>query len=423
MRPVAWIGYTTRYREGGPQLRRAATTLASSLQRDAEVHCVAVDSKRALAASLHATPPLDQLHLFSHSGLYGPMFGSKGLPEQFSPHEWRELPLRFTPGAEAWFHACRTGRWFAPFFARTFGVPAHGHHGYTTFSRDPETYRLARPGDAGPVFVVGQAGFKEAGVSGAVGKHAGWLPPRAMSRFLPGSDEGASYDGVAALYDAAFVDIRVRGPEWRWLSQRVPRGSRVLDVGCGTGALLRALGPRLGAGVGLDASGAMIDHARRRGGPGLRFEAVAGPRVPLPDASVDVVTSLLSWRYLDWDPLLAELVRVLRPGGRILVVDMVSRPAPVVDWPTVLRHKARNALHQAGFPAFRGARDRLVSDPAWQRMLHYNPIRAPHELTGFFRSRFPDSTAELLDVGRRTAVMAIDTGPIDARWVAPQSYP
>ena len=63
---------------------------------------------------------LAELHFVGHSGMYGPMFGSTAWPEQFSPHEWRTFPLPWAVGAEAYFHACRTGRWFAPFFARIF---------------------------------------------------------------------------------------------------------------------------------------------------------------------------------------------------------------------------------------------------------------------------------------------------------------
>jgi ubiquinone/menaquinone biosynthesis C-methylase UbiE len=419
-----WIGYTTHYREGGDQLMQAATTLAASMSRAGRaVQCVAVNSKREFVDAMALAGPLDELHLFSHSGMYGPMFGTTSLPEQFSPHEWRQLELPLVDTAQAYVHACRTGRWFAPFFARTTGVAAYGHHGYTTFSRSPDRYRFAPRFHRGPIYVVGQPGFKESGVVGLVGKHGGLRPPRPMMRFEPMEAHGATYEAVADAYDAVFRDIRVRGPEWAWLSSRVPHGSDVLDLGCGTGALLRALQPRLRSGVGVDASDAMIGHALRHGGDGLRFETIDGPVLPIADRSVDVVTSLLSWRYLDWDPVLAEIVRVLRPGGRLLVVDMVARPARIQDWPVVLAHKLRAERSARRFPGFREAQAALVGDPAWAQMLRYNPIRAPHELTRFFASRFPGCTHAMLDVGLRTAVYAFDTGPVSARWVAPQSYP
>ncbi|MBK9756095.1 MAG: class I SAM-dependent methyltransferase [Nannocystis sp.] len=81
--------------------------------------------------------------------------------------------------------------------------------------------------------------------------------------------------------------------------------------------LLGLLSPRIASGVGVDASAGMIARARRRaaGRSNLSFAAIDGPRLPLPDQSVDVVISLLSFRYLDWDPIVREFARVLRRAG------------------------------------------------------------------------------------------------------------
>jgi len=54
--------------------------------------------------------------------MYGIMFGSVAWPEQFSPHEWRQLTIR-SRRAPPVVPRLPTARWFAPFFARTFGVP------------------------------------------------------------------------------------------------------------------------------------------------------------------------------------------------------------------------------------------------------------------------------------------------------------
>ena len=405
--PVRFVAYTTRYREGGSMLRRAAETLAASLQRpDVDVRCEATETRDAFREALGAAGAIEQLHVVGHSGMYGPMFGSQAYPEQFSPHEWRQLHLPFTADGEAWFHACRTGQWFAPFFARTFGVPSWGHTTYTTFSQEPTRYVRAPLGHRGPLWVIGQPGKKSHGWLGAIGKHAGLLPPAPMRRFTPTAADGAAYDRVAALYDAAFADIRVRGPEWAWIDARVPAGVRLLDVGCGTGGLLRALGPRLAEGVGVDVSDAMLDAARARSPH--RFVAIDGPNLPFPDAYFDVVVSLLSWRYLDADPILAEVRRVLAPGGRFLVVDMVAQPPTLRDWPHVAAHAARRRWHERRFPGFSEALDRLVSHPDWERMLRSHPIRADHELRWTFASRFPGCRVETLDIGRRARVLAVD---------------
>ena len=409
------VTYTTKYRSGGALLERAARTLA----RERQAHCVATEDKAAFVRAV-TEAPLAELHFVGHSGMYGPMFGTTSLPEQLSPHEWRSLPLAFAPGGAAFFHACRTGRWFAPFFARTFGVEAWGHQLYTTFSREPERYRPVRgPGD---VFVVGQPGRKSHGLLGSVGKHLGLLPPEPMTGHLPEPAEDTGYEQGALAYDRVFDDIRVRDPEWRWLEARVPAGATLLDLGCGTGALLRALRPRLADGIGVDVSPEMLAVARRRE-PSATFHQLDGPRLPLPDDSVQLVVSLLSWRYVDWDPLLAEVMRVLAPGGRLLVVDMVASPAGVCEWPRLVRDKARAVRSERAHPGFREARARLVADPAWQRMLTYNPIRAEHEYRWYFESRFPGRALEVLDVGQRTRIVAFDTGPVHTGWLPPQSYP
>lgn len=419
---MKWIGYTTRYRTGGRRLAQAARTLAAQIGGVAQ----AVECKADFVRAMEQLPaPLQELHLISHSGMYGPMFGTTDLPEQFSPHEWRQLKLPFAAGGQAYFHACRTGRWFAPFFARTHGVVSHGHHWYTTVSLQPDSYRWVPDwlGDEAPVYVVGQPGRKSHGLTGSLGKHLGLLPPVSMLRFEPEEGLGEpAYEQVAALYDRVFRDIRVRGPEWRWLDARVPQGARVLDLGCGTGALLRALRPRLREGIGVDASPAMLDRARAHE-PEQRWHTVDGPALPLEDHSVDVLSSLLSWRYLDWDPLLAEIVRVLRPGGRLLVVDMVARPASPRETLTVAAHKLRERRHLRGFPGYAQDRATLIQNPAWARMLRYNPIRAEHEYRWYFESRFEGRHVETLDIARRTRVLAFDSGPVSARWFPPQSYP
>jgi ubiquinone/menaquinone biosynthesis C-methylase UbiE len=109
-------------------------------------------------------------------------------------------------------------------------------------------------------------------------------------------------------------------------------GERVLDVACGTGsAALDAatvVGPSVGSTgrvVGVDLSGRMIDAARRRaaecGAVNATFERMDAEDLALPDASFDVVLCALGLMYVP-DPAraLREMHRVLRPGGRLVVV-------------------------------------------------------------------------------------------------------
>lgn len=429
------ILYTTLYREGGDKFARAARTMEAEKRRehpDAAVHAVAVESKADVVAHFRAAREsgdlIDELHFIGHSGMYGPMFRTTSMPEQFSPHEWRTLDIPFAPGARAYFHACRTARWFAPFFARIFNVPAYGYHWYTTVSTRPDRFRWERLGRGAdrPVYILGSPGRKSHGLVGSLGKYVTGNA-ETLKRFDPHPPEGdPTYDSVADLYDEAFQDITVREDEWRWLQRKLPpEPVRLLDIGCGNGALLLQLGDRVSRGTGADASAGMIERARRRAAhvPTLDFVRVDGPTLPFPDASFDVVTSLLSFRYLDWDPMMNEIRRVLRPGGRLLIVDMVTVPARWRELPRLAAGLARTYAGRLRRRDFGRRLRRLVTDPRWQTMLQYNPIRAEHEMKWYLESRFPGRRVETINVGRNARVLAFDSGPLQPGTVAPQSYP
>lgn len=128
------------------------------------------------------------------------------------------------------------------------------------------------------------------------------------------------YDDVADAYDRVSLPLLFAAPG-RVLAGRVAPlpGSRILDVGAGTGAVARAL--RAAAGhsalvVLADASPAMLRAAQRAG-----FDACVNamlPLLPFPTDSFDVVTAAFVLTHLDDAGAAArEMVRVLRPGGRI----------------------------------------------------------------------------------------------------------
>ena len=113
------------------------------------------------------------------------------------------------------------------------------------------------------------------------------------------------------------------------LLQALPKGrlGRLLDIGCGTGGLLEKLSPRIEEGLGIDASRDMLALARSRlTERGLTHIAVRQAdmyRLPLLDAGFDAVTLHMVLHYAE-DPAaaLAEAARVLRPGGRLLILDL-----------------------------------------------------------------------------------------------------
>ncbi|MGW4476445.1 class I SAM-dependent methyltransferase [Nonomuraea sp. NPDC004354] len=98
-------------------------------------------------------------------------------------------------------------------------------------------------------------------------------------------------------------------------------GRRILDAGCGSGPLFAELRDRGAIVTGVDASAGMLEQARQRLGADadLRVVDLAAP-LPFPDEAFDDVVASLVLHYLeDWEPTLAELRRVLKPGGRLLI--------------------------------------------------------------------------------------------------------
>lgn len=433
--PVILIIYTTKYRKGGSQFPIVARTLAEEKRADGftdEIVCQAVESKREVLEILDrirtAGQEIREFHFVGHSGMYGPMFGTVAFPEQFSPYEWENLEIPFAGDASAFFHCCRSGRWFAPFFARTFNVKAHGFFWYTTFSRSKQFFRYAGTnGHARKLYTIGCMGRKSHGLLASMRKFSGLMPAEEMKSFEPRPAGGHdTYDAVAELYDAAFEDIRVRRDEWSWINARLPDGKiRVLDIGCGNGALLNALSERIGSGVGVDESEKILDRARRRNSEvtNLRFQIVNGPILPFDDAEFDVVISLMSFRYLDWDPLLNEIKRVTRPGGKLLIIDMVTVPVKPSEYPRLLKDKIRTVLDQKRNARFRSALNRLVSHPDWKKMLEYNPIRSEHEMKWYLESRFPGQNVEILNMAWNSRIVAFDSGPVEKGVEVRLSYP
>jgi ubiquinone/menaquinone biosynthesis C-methylase UbiE len=103
----------------------------------------------------------------------------------------------------------------------------------------------------------------------------------------------------------------------------LPRGV-ALDAGCGTGrhsAYLASLGHSV---IGVDSSGAMLERAREKV-PAGEFHEADLHDLPLPDDHVDLVVCALALMHVPvLEPVLAELVRVLRPGGSLVISDWRS---------------------------------------------------------------------------------------------------
>lgn len=431
------IVYTTRYRKGGPLFPLVAKTLAEEKKAGGfpgEIICTAVESKREVLHQFDllrsAGKTIEEFIFVGHSGMYGPMFGTVAFPEQFSPYEWETMKIPFAPGARAYFYCCRSARWFAPYFARTFNVNAFGFFWYTTFSRSKEKYRRARNGQQdGKLYTIGCKGKKSHGLFASLVKRIGFMPAEEMKMFepKPANRNETTYNLVAELYDRAFDDIKVRKDEWNWLIRRFPEGKKlnVLDIGCGNGALLQSLRDRIESGAGVDESEAILERARIRNSasPHIRFEKISSPQLPFADGEFDIVISLMSFRYLDWDPLMSEVKRVSKPGALFLIIDMVTVPVKTSEYFRFLRDKTRTMRAERKNKTFHENLRKLVSNPDWKTMLKYNPIRSEHEMKWYLESRFPGQKMEILNLGWNARIVAFDSGAVEKGVEVKLSYP
>jgi hypothetical protein len=228
-----WIGYTTRYREGGPKFTRAAHTLAADKRREfphLDVRCEPVESKAEFLAAMRRLSDdrlrLRELHLVTHSGMYGPMFGSAVAravqPARVADHGpalrdrrrgvLPRLPLGAVVRPVLRADPRRAGPRLPLVHQRV------RREGPLRVGRPRPPRRAAlhlrhpRPQVARPARLAAQVRRPHR--------------PEAMQRFEPQPPDGdASYDSVAALYDDVFADIRVRGDEWS-LARRARAGGR-----------------------------------------------------------------------------------------------------------------------------------------------------------------------------------------------------
>ncbi|MFB6227062.1 MAG: class I SAM-dependent methyltransferase [Halobacteriales archaeon] len=139
-------------------------------------------------------------------------------------------------------------------------------------------------------------------------------------------------------------------------------GDLIADVGSGTGFYTRDVAPHAGSVLGIDLQPAMHDLFRERGLPGnvSLLSADAGC-LPIPEASLDGAFATMTFHEIATDRALAELERVLVPGGPIVAVDWSAAGEGEAGPPVSDRQSADGAasmLETAGFTVER-SRERL----------------------------------------------------------------
>jgi demethylmenaquinone methyltransferase/2-methoxy-6-polyprenyl-1,4-benzoquinol methylase len=151
------------------------------------------------------------------------------------------------------------------------------------------------------------------------------------------------FDRIAGRYDLLNTIMSAR-MHHRWRARTVelanpPHGGRALDVCCGTGDLALELQRQMGPAaevIGVDFSEEMLELAReksRQRGVDITYQAGNALALAHPDSSFDVATVGFGIRNLvDLERGLAEMARVVRPGGRVAILEITTPVRPPLSW-------------------------------------------------------------------------------------------
>jgi SAM-dependent methyltransferase len=199
--------------------------------------------------------------------------------------------------------------------------------------------------------------------------------PSAVSADPPSVND---YDGFAEAYSAenesSLLNAYYERPAMLALAGDVA-DRRILDAGCGSGPLFAALRDRGAIVTGFDKSARMLELARRRlGSDADLLVADLGSPLPFPDGTFDDVVASLVLHYLeDWAAPLAELRRILKPGGRLIVS---------VEHPFAINIMQRQAGREADYFATSNRTEEYVFSGQAALMSFWD--RPLHAMTGAF---------------------------------------
>jgi demethylmenaquinone methyltransferase/2-methoxy-6-polyprenyl-1,4-benzoquinol methylase len=153
---------------------------------------------------------------------------------------------------------------------------------------------------------------------------------------LPETQVRAMFDRIARVYDL-MNSVMTAGLHHRWRGRavdlaRVGPGTRALDVATGTGDLAIELARRGAEVVGLDFSEPMLELARGKA-PGIEWVRGNALELPYGDGEFDAVTVGFGARnFADLGRGVAEMARVAKPGGRVVILEITTPEKPPLSW-------------------------------------------------------------------------------------------
>jgi ubiquinone/menaquinone biosynthesis C-methylase UbiE len=155
---------------------------------------------------------------------------------------------------------------------------------------------------------------------------------------------GKTADRIAALQDARADELEAKVVRF----VRPSGDERALDSGSGAGALAFALAPHVREVVAVDLVPELLEQGRKRGEqfPNVTFVEGDATALPFEPYSFDLAGSLRTLHHIARPELaVAELARVTRPGGRVLVVDQIAPVDPVAAAELNAFERARDPSH------------------------------------------------------------------------------
>ena len=144
----------------------------------------------------------------------------------------------------------------------------------------------------------------------------------------------ASPAEVREDFDAMAPLMRDRlGPHEAWLLRQLPRGrASALEIGCGAGTMARRLAQSFDRVDAIDFSPAMIDEARRRTPSSIDFAcADLFDWLRGHGDAYDCIVTVSTLHHVDLAAALGAMARSLKPGGRLLVLDVMTRRNPILN--------------------------------------------------------------------------------------------